>query len=53
VIPSPKANRFLKVRHGMIKEIGIASRQLTTTHGDQAWLFALQILCGVRMLAAL
>jgi sugar lactone lactonase YvrE len=31
VIPGTKANRVLKTRHGVIQEIGIVDRQLTTT----------------------
>ncbi len=40
VIPGPKANWVLKARHGIVQEIGIANKQLTTTRRDQTWLLA-------------
>ena len=35
VIPGRSSNGVLKVRHGIVSEVGIANRQLTTTPAAQ------------------
>jgi hypothetical protein len=38
VIPGPDANWMLKARHGVVREIGLASKQLTATGLEQVGL---------------